>query len=143
MHASHTDATGCPCTDTLHVQMPISNLVECAVNLAEKVTGVDIDRDGDVGQRTSNESGAVTASTVRSPAAVPVDGKKQPDDATRRVIQDDLGLSFARAPGSPDAVEDVAASTTRMPLCPSSIQPRPRSPSSKSARALSRPLTIS
>eukprot|EP00964_Phaeocystis_antarctica_P005236 scaffold2865_cov69-Phaeocystis_antarctica.AAC.2 len=44
--------------------MPISNLVECAVNLAEKVAGVDIDRDGDVGQRTSNESGAVTSSTV-------------------------------------------------------------------------------
>ena len=50
--------------------MPISNLVECAVNLAEKVTGVDIDRDGDVGQRTSNESGAVTSSTVRSFVAV-------------------------------------------------------------------------
>ena len=30
-------------------QMPISNLVECAVNLAEKVTGRDIDGDGDVG----------------------------------------------------------------------------------------------
>jgi len=29
--------------------MPITNLVECAVNLAEKVTGVDIDRDGDIG----------------------------------------------------------------------------------------------
>jgi hypothetical protein len=29
--------------------MPISNLVECAVNLAEKVTGRDIDGDGDVG----------------------------------------------------------------------------------------------
>ena len=29
--------------------MPISNLVECAVNLAEKVTGKDIDGDGDVG----------------------------------------------------------------------------------------------
>ena len=42
----------------------MSNLVECAVNLAEKVTGVDIDRDGDVGQRPSNESGAVTSSTV-------------------------------------------------------------------------------
>ena len=50
--------------------MPISNLVECAVNLAEKVTGADIDRDGDVGQRTSNESGAVTSSTVRSFVAV-------------------------------------------------------------------------
>ena len=56
--------------------MPITNLVECAVNLAEKVTGVDLDRDGDVGQRTSNESGAVTSSTVRSPVAP------------------DLGLSF-------------------------------------------------
>ena len=29
--------------------MPISNLVDCAVNLAENVTGVDIDRDGDIG----------------------------------------------------------------------------------------------
>ena len=29
--------------------MPISNLVESAVNLAEKVTGRDIDGDGDVG----------------------------------------------------------------------------------------------
>ena len=48
------------------LQMPISNLVECAVNLAENVTGnlvecavnlaenvtgVDIDRDGDIGVR--------------------------------------------------------------------------------------------
>ena len=47
---SHTDATG-PCADTLHVKMPISKLVECAVNLAENVTGVDIDRDGDIGVR--------------------------------------------------------------------------------------------
>ena len=31
--------------------MPITNLVECAVNLAENVTGVDIDRDGDIGVR--------------------------------------------------------------------------------------------
>ena len=31
--------------------MPISKLVECAVNLAENVTGVDIDRDGDIGVR--------------------------------------------------------------------------------------------
>ena len=31
--------------------MPISNLVESAVNLAENVTGVDIDRDGDIGVR--------------------------------------------------------------------------------------------
>eukprot|EP00964_Phaeocystis_antarctica_P024031 scaffold13451_cov54-Phaeocystis_antarctica.AAC.2 len=40
----------------------ISNLV----NLAEKVSGVDIDRDGDIGQRTSNESGAVTSHTLSS-----------------------------------------------------------------------------
>ena len=31
--------------------MPISNLVESAVNLAENVTGADIDRDGDIGVR--------------------------------------------------------------------------------------------
>ena len=31
--------------------MPIISLVECAVNLAENVTGVDIDRDGDIGVR--------------------------------------------------------------------------------------------
>ena len=56
MHASHTDAA---CTDTLHVQMPISNLVECAVNLAEKAVETDTD--------------TATASTVVSdsrPAAI-------------------------------------------------------------------------
>jgi len=49
--------------------MPISNLVECAVNLAEKVTGKDIDGDGDVG------------------VAGNVSAKKQLDDAKEKTNQ--------------------------------------------------------
>ena len=35
---------GGPCT-----QMPLKNAVESAVNLAERATGIDIDKDGDIG----------------------------------------------------------------------------------------------
>ena len=40
MHASHTDATGCPCTDTLHVKMPISNLADLTTFTTDLTTGI-------------------------------------------------------------------------------------------------------
>ena len=47
--------------------MPISNLVESAVNLAENVTGADIDRDGDIGVRGTSTTVMLCLSPLTRP----------------------------------------------------------------------------
>ena len=74
--------------------MPISNLVESAVNLAENVTGADIDRDGDIGVRGTSAE------------------KQRDDEVTTKSIQEkstgifglqDLKPTLQRYPAKPMA----------------------------------------
>jgi len=73
--------------------MPIISLVECAVNLAENVTGVDIDRDGDIGMSKKQLDDANEEATPRSTMAQ-LDAPKFPvfDPATPKVSTLSIGM---------------------------------------------------
>ena len=126
MHASHTDATGCPCTDTLHVKMAISDLVECAVNLAEKVTGVDIDRDGDIGVRCPSTTVMLTLSpSCLSPSPHPLTPMLPPSlSPLLRVWQDkrtntgekQLDDAVQKKSSRASTLPDISANTPKVSL---------------------------